>query len=227
MERDASRSYLMFTITVSSVDTSEQGSPVLVSRLQFVEMAGSEYGFACGKGQAGLRVKSIASLHEVLASLVQNQGQGRCVHGYRSSNITRLLTDALGGTAALAVIATCSPAHIAAEETRRTLHFAQLAKGVVCWPVAAMLNRKDFWAMSKTLAGRGDGAETLRRGWPNRLLQATSMLLDPLTGWGDEEEDPAQEWDDVLGAINAANDEDSEQDWDEMLDGADDANLSD
>jgi centromeric protein E len=50
---------------------------------------------------------------------------------YRSSKITRLLQNSLGGDALCLVVATVTPASMHAEETHNTLRFAARAKSIV------------------------------------------------------------------------------------------------
>jgi hypothetical protein len=49
---------------------------------------------------------------------------------YRDSKLTKLLMDSLGGNALALMIACCSPASTAVEETLSTLHYATRAKNI-------------------------------------------------------------------------------------------------
>jgi hypothetical protein len=73
----------------------------------------------------------------VISTLADNGGApGGGAHvPYRDSKLTRLLMDSLGGSALALMIACCSPAASAAEETLSTLSYATRAKNIRNWPV--------------------------------------------------------------------------------------------
>ena len=74
---------------------------------------------------------------QVISTLADNGGgPGGGAHvPYRDSKLTRLLMDSLGGSALALMIACCSPAASAAEETLSTLSYATRAKNIRNWPV--------------------------------------------------------------------------------------------
>ncbi len=60
---------------------------------------------------------------------------------YRDSKLTRLVSEALGGFCRTNIIATLSPARTAEEETKSTLHYAQLARRIYNKPQGNTLKR--------------------------------------------------------------------------------------
>lgn len=74
---------------------------------------------------------------QVISALAENGGgPGGGSHvPYRDSKLTRLLQDSLGGSALALMIACCSPAASAAEETLSTLSYATRAKNIRNRPV--------------------------------------------------------------------------------------------
>lgn len=67
---------------------------------------------------------------QVISALADNAGGGGAHVPYRDSQLTRLLMDSLGGSALALMIACCSPAAGAAEETLSTLFYATRAKNI-------------------------------------------------------------------------------------------------
>ena len=76
-------------------------------------------------------------LLQVISALAENSGGGTGqVHvPYRDSKLTKLLMDSLGGSALALMVACCSPAASALEETLSTLSYATRAKNIRNRPV--------------------------------------------------------------------------------------------
>lgn len=133
MNKDSSRSHSIFTIYI---ETSEQGptgdTTFKVGKMNLVDLAGSE---RQSKTQAtGERLKeanqinlSLSALGNVISALVS----GKSKHvPYRTSKLTRLLQDSLGGNTKTIMIAALSPADYNFEETLSTLRYASRAKNI-------------------------------------------------------------------------------------------------
>lgn len=63
---------------------------------------------------------------------------------YRDSKLTKLLMDSLGGSALALMIACCSPASAAVEETLSTLTYATRAKNIRNRPIVQACLKLDF-----------------------------------------------------------------------------------
>lgn len=141
----SSRSHTVFTITVHTKRTREDGEDYLsTGKLNLVDLAGSENIQRSGAenkraAEAGLINKSLLTLGRVINALVD-----RSQHiPYRESKLTRLLQDSLGGRTKTCIIATISPAKSNLEETISTLDYAFRAKNIKNKPqVNAMMNKK-------------------------------------------------------------------------------------
>lgn len=141
----SSRSHTVFTITVHTKRTGENGEDYLsAGKLNLVDLAGSENIQRSGAenkraAEAGLINKSLLTLGRVINALVD-----RSSHiPYRESKLTRLLQDSLGGRTKTCIIATISPAKSNVEETISTLDYAFRAKNIKNKPqVNAMINKK-------------------------------------------------------------------------------------
>ncbi|KAF6034971.1 CENPE [Bugula neritina] len=115
------------------VDDSEDKA-VLVSQLNFVDLAGSEK--AGQTGAVGQRLKEGSHINSSLhaLSLCINKLAEKSNHiPYRDSKLTRLLQNSLGGNSRTAIVANVTPASL--EETLSTLRFASRAKKVSSQPV--------------------------------------------------------------------------------------------
>lgn len=85
--------------------------------------------------EAGKINSSLSILSQVVRELAENGGSSGHVP-YRDSKLTFLLMNSLGGTGKAAVIATLNQQQQHSAETRSTLAFAALSKGVRLRPVA-------------------------------------------------------------------------------------------
>ena len=81
-------------------------------------------------------------LLQVISALAENSGGGTGqVHvPYRDSKLTKLLMDSLGGSALALMVACCSPAASALDETLSTLSYATRAKNIRNRPVLQVCN---------------------------------------------------------------------------------------
>ena len=133
MNQDSSRSHSIYTITVESCETREDGSTgIRMGKLNLVDLAGSE---RQAKTQAsGDRLKeatkinlSLSALGNVISSLVDGKSQHI---PYRDSKLTRLLQDSLGGNTKTVMVANLGPADWNYDETLSTLRYANRAKNI-------------------------------------------------------------------------------------------------
>ena len=132
MNKDSSRSHSIFTIYIETSETVSGETTFKVGKMNLVDLAGSE---RQSKTHAvGDRLKeanqinlSLSALGNVISALVD----GKSKHiPYRTSKLTRLLQDSLGGNTKTVMIAALSPADYNFEETLSTLRYASRAKNI-------------------------------------------------------------------------------------------------
>ena len=133
MNKDSSRSHSIFTIYIETSETGPTGETTFkVGKMNLVDLAGSE---RQSKTHAtGDRLKeanqinlSLSALGNVISALVD----GKSKHiPYRTSKLTRLLQDSLGGNTKTVMIAALSPADYNFDETLSTLRYASRAKNI-------------------------------------------------------------------------------------------------
>ncbi|XP_066483811.1 kinesin-like protein KIF15 [Tiliqua scincoides] len=133
MNRESSRSHAVFTITVESMEKSNEVVNIRSSQLNLVDLAGSErqkdtHAEGVRLKEAGNINRSLSCLGQVITALV-DVGNGKQRHiCYRDSRLTFLLRDSLGGNAKTCIIANVHPGSRCFGETLSTLNFAQRAK---------------------------------------------------------------------------------------------------
>ncbi|XP_047682850.1 kinesin-like protein KIF15 isoform X1 [Prionailurus viverrinus] len=133
MNRESSRSHAVFTITIESMEKSNETVNIRTSLLNLVDLAGSErqkdtHAEGMRLKEAGNINRSLSCLGQVITALV-DVGNGKQRHVcYRDSKLTFLLRDSLGGNARTAIIANVHPGSRCFGETLSTLNFAQRAK---------------------------------------------------------------------------------------------------
>lgn len=133
MNSESSRSHAIFSITIESSETDENGKQyVKMGKLQLVDLAGSE---RQSKTQSsGLRLKEATKINlslSVLGNVISALVDGKSTHiPYRNSKLTRLLQDSLGGNSKTVMCASISPADSNYVETISTLRYACRAKSI-------------------------------------------------------------------------------------------------
>lgn len=140
MNADSSRSHSVFTLTIrqrlpSDPALCDGGAPgaVLVSRLNIIDLAGSERLSLSKVSNERLEETkkintSLTVLGNVIAALAE-QARGKRIHiAYRDSKLTRLLQNSLGGNSITVFIATVSPSCECYSESLNTLKFATRVK---------------------------------------------------------------------------------------------------
>ena len=133
MNKDSSRSHSIFTIYIETSETGPSGDTIFkVGKMNLVDLAGSE---RQSKTHAtGDRLKeankinlSLSALGNVISALVD--GSSKHIP-YRTSKLTRMLQDSLGGNTKTVMIAALSPADYNFDETLSTLRYASRAKNI-------------------------------------------------------------------------------------------------
>eukprot|EP00586_Coscinodiscus_wailesii_P015140 CAMPEP_0172508792 /NCGR_PEP_ID=MMETSP1066-20121228/214892_1 /TAXON_ID=671091 /ORGANISM="Coscinodiscus wailesii, Strain CCMP2513" /LENGTH=1056 /DNA_ID=CAMNT_0013286955 /DNA_START=592 /DNA_END=3762 /DNA_ORIENTATION=+ len=158
MNTDSSRSHAIFIVTVEQRNNIT--GRTRLSRLHMVDLAGSEISGVCKKNrrataastsiqqEAMMINKSLASLGSVVRALTENRvkNKNRTSHTenqlsrlsitgngvpYKSSKLTRVLKEALGGNCLTTFILTASPSSYNISETINTIRFGQRARLVI------------------------------------------------------------------------------------------------
>lgn len=133
MNAASSRSHSIFTIYIETSTLQPDGSQrIRAGKLNLVDLAGSERlsktGATGDTAKEGAKINlSLTALGNVISSLVDGKSQHI---PYRTSKLTRLLQDSLGGNTKTIMIAACSPADYNYEETLSTLRYASRAKAI-------------------------------------------------------------------------------------------------
>lgn len=134
MNEHSSRSHTIFTVTVESSEWGKDNKQhVKMGKLHLVDLAGSER--QSKTGATGERLKeaakinlSLMTLGNVISALVD--GNQKTHVPYRTSQLTRLLQDSLGGNSKTVMIANIGPASYNVSETANTLRYANRAKNI-------------------------------------------------------------------------------------------------
>jgi len=108
-------------------------------KINFVDLAGSEK--TKKSGATGNRFKEAVNINAGLLALsrvimaLSNEKKSNTQHiPYRESQLTRILTDSLGGNSITVMIACVSPSQINVEETLSTLNYASFAQSIKLKP---------------------------------------------------------------------------------------------
>ncbi|KAJ1491821.1 P-loop containing nucleoside triphosphate hydrolase protein [Baffinella frigidus] len=119
-EEGASRGHVVVRVGVRSVAT-KPGGEVLNGKLTFVDLASSEPGLP-GASEQGKHNRSLASLRDVFSAIASNKDRKHIP--YRSSLLTKVLSDSLGGHARCLVLAAIPGASPHDNEIPRTSNHA-------------------------------------------------------------------------------------------------------
>lgn len=150
------------------------------SKLHLVDLAGSER--ASKTLNAGQRFQEsiginvgLLALGNVIRALRRNHSQGTRQHvPYRSSKLTRLLQDSLGGNSRTVFIACIAPDSYNRDETKRTLEYCTLAQQILNAPIPnySTLCEEQNYGESKN-SGKTEKNE-LQRGGKNIMDEKNS-----------------------------------------------------
>jgi chromosome segregation ATPase len=136
----SSRSHSIFSIIIECTETTEDGDTRSVtSKLNLVDLAGSERQSKTGATgdtlKEGCNINlSLSALGTVIDTLVKGKGHVP----FRSSPLTMLLKDSLGGSSKTCMFANIGPSEHNISETVSTLRFADRAKQIKNKPVVNM-----------------------------------------------------------------------------------------
>ena len=129
MNDESSRSHLIFSIIVESLNTGTGKKSV--GKLSFIDLAGSESSKKTGtdkEGQAEANAinQSLSSLGNVISALAE----GAKFIRYKENLLTRLMQDSLGGNAKTLMFVNCSPSVYNEMETKNSLEYAKRVKEI-------------------------------------------------------------------------------------------------
>eukprot|EP00659_Diplonema_papillatum_P006273 gene6273-9616_t len=137
LNTDSSRSHSIFSVLIQTVETHEDGEcSTVTSKLNLVDLAGSERQSktrASGDTlKEGCNINlSLSTLGTVIDTIVKGKGHVP----FRSSPLTMLLKDSLGGNSKTCMFANINSADSNVSETVSTLRFADRAKQIKNKPV--------------------------------------------------------------------------------------------
>jgi kinesin family protein 15 len=157
MNLESSRSHAVFTAFIKTVATHHDSKKVVrTSRFHIVDLAGSER--VKDTNVDGQRFKelckintSLSTLGKVIYELAENSNfegskKQQSFINFRTSKLTHLLKDSLGGNSKTVMICTLNPHMSAIKETLNTLKFAQRAKMIKQKPVVNEENNNaEYW----------------------------------------------------------------------------------
>ncbi|CAE8624306.1 unnamed protein product, partial [Polarella glacialis] len=129
MNAESSRSHVMFTVKVTSVDA-ETREP-LTGKLLLCDLGGSER--LKRTEAAGDQLKEAIEINKSLSALgdvIEAVAERRRQVPYRNHKLTQLLQDSLGGTAKTLMFVNVSPAESNMQETAMSLNYASRAKRI-------------------------------------------------------------------------------------------------
>jgi len=141
MNAASSRSHaiVILSLTRSEFATAKRTALDLHSKLHLVDLAGSERVAKSGATGDGLKEaiainQSLSMLGTVINALTDQRGGTHIP--YRSSKLTHLLEDSLGGNSHTVMLAAASPSARSYFETLSTLQYAARTKLIMCDPRA-------------------------------------------------------------------------------------------
>ena len=146
MNETSSRSHAVFTLLLTLKHLNHQNDLIskCVSKIRLVDLAGSER--AKKTDAKGMQFKEGTSINQSLStlSLVMSllADKKNLFIPYRSSVLTFLLKENLGGNSKTTLLAALSPADINYHETISTLNFASKAKKIICKADIKILNQE-------------------------------------------------------------------------------------
>ncbi|KAL7720227.1 Kinesin [Entamoeba marina] len=153
MNPNSSRSHCIFTVIVQIIrDTELEGDFVVPGRIHCVDLAGSENSERAGVIGDKVKQREGISINQSLLTLnrvIMGVSKGDSYIPYRSSPLTRILQDALGGSSITAMVATISPSKIDFEETISTLEYAKQVRTIKNLPKQNERIRKDVFLQKK------------------------------------------------------------------------------
>ncbi|XP_058491271.1 kinesin-like protein KIF27 [Solea solea] len=250
MNERSSRSHTIITLKVAQCCHNDNSplKSVRTSKLCLVDLAGSERAGKTGntgvRFQESVRINTgLLALSKVISALSEQGRTGQSQHiPYRDAKITRLLRDALGGTAHTLMVVCVSPSHHSADETLGALQFATKARHIrnspraTCTEVKScsvarlaelefevqtlreLLKEKEMEMQKERAGGRGLEEESLRL-YKVLSQEAAALLADVSPSLSDSLRQRLQEWQEKLAVVNNTqqidNKDDSQRDGDQ------------
>jgi len=134
MNATSSRSHCIFTMYITKVVLNEVGKKSLATeaKVSLIDLAGSER--QSKTGATGARLREANAINQSLSALgnvISALSKGEKFVPYRSSVLTLLLRESLGGNAKTIMVCAISPADDNVMETWGTLRYAARAKEIV------------------------------------------------------------------------------------------------
>ncbi|KAJ3211341.1 Kinesin- protein 12 [Entophlyctis luteolus] len=171
----SSRSHSMMTIFIESskLDALDGQSVVKNGKISFVDLAGSErVRESRAKGDTLTETtninKSLLTLGNCISALADPKKRSGHIP-YRDSNLTKLLSDSLGGTGAALMISCISPSFINLQESLKTLRYAARARKIRTSPIANIVPAGDHVsALRREVHGLRQENAALRAAVQNR-----------------------------------------------------------
>lgn len=156
MNATSSRSHAVFTVDLRITITMPGGVKDLQSKINFVDLAGSEKqkktGASGERFQEGVAINmSLSALSRVIQAL--SGAAGKSVPPFRESKLTILLKDALSGNSRTVLLACISPSTFNVEESISTLEFASRCKMI---KTNAKKNEQDKQELIESLTAEKD-----------------------------------------------------------------------
>lgn len=140
VNKNSSRSHAVFQVFIKKKKCIK-GKQIITqeTKMCLVDLAGSERASLAYKEnrskslqrEGGNINKSLLALGNCINALAVKSRKGGAVYiPYRSSVLTRILSDSLGGNCRTAMIATISPSSLSYDDTHNTLTYAHRTKGI-------------------------------------------------------------------------------------------------
>jgi len=191
MNDRSSRSHCIFTLHVTRDGTT--------SKLSIVDLAGSECVkkiFMPGKSHAANREtveeakainQSLSTLGLVINRLARSKGRNIDTHvPYRSSKLTRVLQDSIGGGSRTALLLNCSISSLQVAETLSTLRFGTRARS--CVNVVPTGNCEEPMLLKTLRAARQELQRLQARAWPREMDDEDDTPFSGLSALSHEQE---------------------------------------
>ncbi|MEW5311852.1 MAG: hypothetical protein WDW38_003536 [Sanguina aurantia] len=168
LNRESSRSHSIFTVTIEMRPTGENaGGDIVVGKIQMVDLAGSER--VSKTKSEGLVLREAGSINKSLSILEQVclglSDRGREHVPFRSSKLTHVLKNSLGGNCHTVLVANVWGDAAQAEDSISTCRFAQRMMRVECEVTAnvvtdtsARVKQLERWAAAAAAAVQGGSA---------------------------------------------------------------------
>ena len=181
LNADSSRSHSVFTLLIESMESGDDGDTRSVtSKFNLVDLAGSERQSKTGAQgdtlKEGCNINlSLSALGTVIDTIVKGKGHVP----FRSSPLTMLLKDSLGGSSKTVMFANIGPSEHNLSETVSTLRFADRAKQIKNKPVVNMDSKDQKIAeLTEMVAALKEKLKALETGDMERLETEVEELRE-------------------------------------------------